>query len=214
VVVPVAWHPGNRNGVIVHDLRVDPTPLLELSADAIRERLYTPSDQLPEGEARIPLKMVSINHAPVIVPLNTLTGEAREKWQLDEAREQRHLQLIRENSELLQKKIADDRRLCEQVRNTPPQELGLLQPPFEAPKLHELLFRYRARNWPETLNREERARWDEYRRHRLTHPDGGSSITLDAYRKELASLSVDMSLTPEQRQVVDALLDWPVEIGL
>ncbi len=239
VVVPVAWHPTNRNGVIVHDLRVDPAPLLELSAETIRERLYTPSDQLPEGKARIPLKVVSINHAPVIVPLNTLTGEAREKWQLDEVRELRHLQLIRENSALLQEKIAKvfaetpfepssdpdqslyqgflsdhDRRLCEQVRKTPPQELALLDPPFEAARLHELLFRYRARNWPETLSREERVRWDEYRRYRLTRPDGGSSITLDDYRRELARLSVDMSLTPEQRQVVDALLDWPVEIGL
>ena len=239
VVAPLAWHPVNRNGVIVYDLRVDPEPLLELSAAEIRRRLYTPAAERAEGEARIPLKMVSVNHAPVVVPLNTLTGEAREKWDLDEERELRHLQLIRENAALLERKVAEvfresafepssdpdqslydgflsdhDRRLCERVRATPPQELAGLRPPFEASKLHELLFRYRARNWPETLGREERARWDQYRIQRLTRPDGGSSITLEAYRKELARLSIDVSLTEAQRQVVDALIEWPREIGL
>jgi exodeoxyribonuclease-1 len=239
VVVPVARHPTNSNGIIVFDLRADPAPLLELDAQAIRERLYTPTDALPPGAVRIPLKTVRINHAPVIVPLNTLTGEAREKWQLDEQQELRHLRLIRENAAPLREKIAKvfaesafepatdpdqslyegflsdhDRRLCEQVRRARPRELARFHPDFEASKLHELLFRYRARNWPETLTREERARWDEYRHQRLTHADGGSSITLDAYRRELAQLSIDMSLAPEQRQVVDALLDWPAEIGL
>ncbi len=239
VVVPLAWHPRNRNGVIVYDLRVDPEPLIELSVEAIRRRLYTPTNELPEGESRIPLKMVSINHAPVVVPVNTLTGEAREKWDLDETRERRNWRFIRENTEAIRKKIEavfneqpfepatdpdqslydgflsdHDRRLCEQVRATPPDKLAGLKPPFEAAKLHELLFRYRARNWPETLNRDERARWDEYRRHRLTHPQGGSSITLAAYRKELARLTADKSTTGEQRAVVNALIEWPIEIGL
>ncbi len=238
VVVPLAWHPVNRNGVIVYDLRVDPAPLLELTVEEIHQRLYTPTAELPEGEARIPLKVVSINHAPVVVPLNTLTGEAREKWALDEERELRHLQLIRENAALIEKKVTavfaepgfepspdpdqslydgflsdHDRRLCERVRATPPEKLAGLQLPFESPKLHELLFRYRARNWPHTLSREERARWDEYRRHRLTSPEGGSSITLDQYRRELAKLAVDPTLSAGQRAVVDALIEWPAEIG-
>ena len=239
VVVPLAWHPTDRNGVLVYDLRVDPEPLLSLGAAEIRERLYTPTEELAEGEERIPLKKVSVNHAPVIVPLNTLTPEAREKWQLDEAREQRHLRVIRDNAAMLRKKIEEvfaespfepspdpdqslydgflsdhDRRLCEQVRRASPEELARLNPPFEAAKLHELLFRYRARNWPGTLSRDERARWDEYRFQRLTRPDGGSSITLEEYRRELALLCMDTGLSPEQRAVVDALLDWPAELGL
>ncbi len=238
VVAPLAWHPLNRNGVIVHDLRMDPQPLLDLSVEEIRRRLYTPTARLESGEERVPLKMVSVNHAPVVVPLNTLTGEAREKWDLDERRELRHLQLIRENAALLERKVAEvfhesafesssdpdqnlydgflsdhDRRLCEKVRATPPAELGTRRFDFEAAKLQELLFRYRARNWPRTLSREERLRWEEYRRHRLTHPEGGSSITLEAYRKRLAQLSVDPALDEEQRAVVDRLIEWPREIG-
>lgn len=80
--------------------------------------------------------------------------------------------------------------------------------------MHELLFRYRARNWPQTLNRDERARWEEFRRARLTEPDAGGSITLGDYRRQLSRLAVDLSLSEHQRAVVDALIDWPTELGL
>ena len=85
---------------------------------------------------------------------------------------------------------------------------------FDAPKLDELLFRYRARNWPETLSGAERQRWEEFRRERLTQPGAGGSIVLCDYRRQLSRLAVDLSLTPAQREVVDALLDWPAELGL
>ncbi|MBK4328858.1 exodeoxyribonuclease I, partial [Enterobacter hormaechei] len=41
LVAPLAWHPENRNAVIMVDLAGDMAPLLELDADALRERLYT-----------------------------------------------------------------------------------------------------------------------------------------------------------------------------
>ncbi len=238
VVLPLALHPVNRNGVIVYDLRIDPQPLFDLSADEIREKLYTRTEDLAEGEARIPLKMVSLNHAPVVVPLNTLTPRAREEWDLEEGREQRHLRQLLDAPELEAKirqvfseqpfeSVSDpdqnlyggfisnhDRRLCEQVLRMSPEQLHDFHPAFEDRKLTELLFRYRARNWPETLDKGEKQRWEEYRRQRLTEPGGGSSITLDVYRKELSRLVVDTGLTPKQRQIVDALLDWPAEIGL
>lgn len=238
VVVPVAQHPTNRNGIIVYDLRIDPQPLFDLSIGKIREKLYTPSSELAEGEQRIPLKMISVNHAPVVVPLNTLTNEAREKWDLMSDREQQHLQVIRDAPELQEKirqvfaeqsfsEITDpdqnlyggfvsnsDRKLCDHILKSLPAELAEFDPVFEDEGLRELLFRYRARNWPESLKAKERQRWDAYRLQRLTEADGGSSITLKEYRKQLSCMVVDAQLTDQQRQVVDALLDWPLQIGL
>ena len=60
----------------------------------------------------------------------------------------------------------------------------------------------------------ERARWEEFRRERLIEPGAGASIVLDDYRRQLSRLAIDMSLTPHQRDVVDALIDWPAELGL
>ena len=238
-VVPLAMHPVDRNGVIVYDLRSDPAPMLEMSAEEIRARLYTASVDLPEGVERIPLKVVHINRAPVIVPMGTLTDAARERWQMDAQAEQRHLEALRSAPGLAARLAQvfdardafppqtdpdrdlyggflsdDDRRRCEQVRRASPDQLASLHPAFDAPKLEELLFRYRARNWPETLNREERLRWEEFRHERLTRAGAGASIVLDDYRKLLSRLAVDVSLSAAQRTVVDALLDWPAELGL
>ncbi|MDJ0738955.1 MAG: exodeoxyribonuclease I [Gammaproteobacteria bacterium] len=238
-VVPLAMHPVNRNGVIVYDLRSDPTPLLTLSADQIRARLYTATADLPDGVERIPLKVVHVNRSPVIVPLGTLTDAARERWAMDADAEQRHLDALRGATGLADKVAAvfddrdafppqadpdrdlyggflgdDDRRRCEQVRRSAPAELAELHPAFDAPKLGELLFRYRARNWPDSLGGDERQRWEAYRRRRLTEPGAGASIVLDDYRRQLSRLAVDLSLTPAQRAVVDALIDWPAQLGL
>jgi exodeoxyribonuclease-1 len=45
-VAPLAWHPDNRNAVIMVDLAGDISPLLELDSDTLRERLYTPKAEL------------------------------------------------------------------------------------------------------------------------------------------------------------------------
>src|SRR3546814_7881136 len=60
-----------------------------------------------------------------------------------------------------------DKRRCTDVRATPPEALGSRDFGFQDARLPELLFRYRARNWPETLSIDEKARWDDYRRRRL-----------------------------------------------
>src|SRR5690606_39850183 len=59
-----------------------------------------------------------------------------------------------------------DRRRFAEVRSTPPQLLGARDFGFRDPRLPELLFRYRARNWPGTLDAAERQRWDGDRRDR------------------------------------------------
>ncbi len=238
-VMPVAAHPRNRNSVIVYDLRFDPMPLIELEVEQLRERLFTRSEDLPEGVERLPIKEIHINKAPVVVPMNTLTQQAREEWALDPEAEQRHFEILQRHRARVQEKLtalyaqrdfpatADpdldlyggflsdaDRGRCDRVRAMAPEQLAGLELEFDAPKLVEMLFRYRARNWPETLTAAECKRWDRYRRKRLSDPEGGSSISLAAYRRELSRLAVDASLAPDRRKVVDELLDWPEMIGI
>jgi exodeoxyribonuclease-1 len=235
-VVPLAMHPTIKTEVIVYDLRIDPEPLLTLDADAIRERMFTRTEDLPEGVERIPLKTIRVNRAPVVVPMNTLTDAAREEWRMDAEAEARHLAAL-QGATGLEEKLAEvfgqrefeavsdpdqdlyggflsdgDRRLCEQVHRASPEELATLQPAFEAAKLHELLFRYRARNWPQTLSAAERMRWEEFRRERVNDPRQG--IDLAEYRRKLSQLAIDTQLSESQRTIVDALINWPAEIGL
>lgn len=237
-VLPLARHPTNQNSVIVIDLRADPTQLLDLSVEEIRQRLYTASADLPDGVERIPLKEIKTNHVPVVVPLSTITAQAREEWQMDEAAERRHLQLLR-NAKGLAEKLAEvfgsrefapssdpdqalydgfvspaDRKQCNLIQASQPEQLAGLHPRFQDAKLTELFFRYRARNWPESLTLAERQRWDAWRMRRLTEPEAGASICFKEYGKQLSRLAIDPKLNPSQRQLVSDLLDWPQRIGL
>ena len=55
-----------------------------------------------------------------------------------------------------------------------------------------MLFRYRARNYPETLSLEERAEWLEHCRARLFQGEAGH-FTLDAFNAELAELRQELA---------------------
>jgi len=233
---PVAQHPTNRNAVIVFDLRQDPEQLLALPVGQIRERLFTRTAELGDGVERIALKAVHLNRAPVLVPLSTLDDAARERWDLDPARERLHLQRL-QSAQGLSAKLAEvfseegftpsadpdatlyggfaserDRRLCAEVRSRTPDQLAGFVPRFDDAKYGELLFRYRARNWPASLAAEERQRWDQFRNQRIRSGEAG--ISLADYRRRLAQLAADTGLSRERRDLVDALIDWPGQIGI
>ncbi len=237
-VAPLLNHPVNKNSVVVYDLRVDPTPLLELGVEEIRQRVFTARDDLPEGVERIPLKEVHINKCPVVVPMSTLTDAAATEWRIDMAEAERHLNMLRQarlDGKLRQlysgqefAPITDpdqalysggffsdaDRRLMEYVRTAPVEELADLEPAFEDARLPEMLFRYRARNWPQTLSADEKMRWDEFRLDRLSNTQADAGITLDDYRSRLARMMIDPGLGERELVILSELADWPDEISV
>jgi exodeoxyribonuclease-1 len=81
-----------------------------------------------------------------------------------------------------------DKRRFSDVRATAPHALGHRDFGFADARLPELLFRYRARNWPDTLTHEERQRWDDYRRQRLSTESGWSELSFAGLQAELAQL--------------------------
>jgi exodeoxyribonuclease I len=52
-----------------------------------------------------------------------------------------------------------DRRLLNRVRAMTPDQLAEFRPMFQDERLEELTFRYRARNFPQTLSEEDQERW-------------------------------------------------------
>jgi exodeoxyribonuclease-1 len=101
----------------------------------------------------------------------------------------------------------DDRRRIAQVRRTPPGELADLQPRFRDPRLPDLLFRFRARNYAETLSEAETEEWEAFRTRRLTDPEGGGSITLDAYFRRIRELRTEPQAASKQ-DLLDELEAW------
>ena len=106
-----------------------------------------------------------------------------------------------------------DKRLFAQVRTTPPEALGQRDFGFRDARLPELLFRYRARNWPHTLTPEEHARWDEYRRQRLFTESGLSEYSFARFGAEIAALRVQNADVGSRLVLLDQLEAWGRDIA-
>ncbi|WP_350647654.1 exodeoxyribonuclease I [Pseudomonas sp. HY13-MNA-CIBAN-0226] len=226
VVLPLAWHPKNKNALIVCDLHLDPQCLLDLDAEALRERLYTRSDDLAEGELPVPLKLIHINKCPVVAPLSVLREQDQHRLGLDMTLYQARALRLSDAQQVWKDKVQAiyaregfpssddpeqqlydgfigdrDRRLCEQVRAADPAQLAQQKWPFDDERLPELLFRYRARNFPDTLSFEEQERWQIFCRQRLSAPEWGAPNTLNSFAEAAAQLM--LTATPEQCAVLD-----------
>ena len=104
----------------------------------------------------------------------------------------------------------------QQIRQTSADELASLSLSlsFSDARLDEMLFRYRARNFPQTLSADELADWQIYRKQRLTNKNGGGSIVLDAYTLKINELLADESLTQEKQAVLNDLMKYADQLEL
>ncbi len=105
-----------------------------------------------------------------------------------------------------------DKRLFAQVRGTPPHLLAKAQYAFRDARLPELLFRYRARNWPDSLLPAERERWNTYRRQRLDMDSGLSESTLAQFNDEIARLRIAHADDGGKLALLDRLQAWGRDI--
>jgi exodeoxyribonuclease-1 len=236
-VLPLARHPRIDNRVIVFDLAQDPAPLLRLSPQEIADRLYTPAADLPEGEARIALKEIHLNRCPALVAWDHLRGADLERLKIDSEQVTQRAAQLREAGPSLAEKVRQvfsgererapsdvdaslydgfigdgDKRLFPDVRATPAQALGAREFGFRDPRLQELLFRYRARNWPDTLSVSERARWNDYRRLRLRDQHGLSEYSFDSFRAEIAAMRIAHLADGSKQVLLDQLEAWGHEL--
>jgi exodeoxyribonuclease-1 len=231
LVAPIARHPRIESRVLVCGLDEEPEALLALEPDEIADRLYTPAADLPEGERRIPLKEVHTNKCPILLPLSHLRDEDYVRLGIDREACLARAERLRDAPGLAEKvrrvfatetarEPADadaalydgfpsdaDKRLFPRVRSAAAADLADLGPRFDDPRFAELLFRYQARNWPESLDAAGRERWDAYRRHRFAGPAGLSEYSFTDYYAEIAELRASTEPGPKQAWL-DALQAW------
>jgi exodeoxyribonuclease-1 len=99
----------------------------------------------------------------------------------------------------------NDRRQLTQLRRLTPEQLAKAAPNFDDSRLEELLFRYRARNFPSSLAEPEQQRWQEHRAARLFEGSGGAR-TAEQLFDEIDRLSE----TADERgeEILGALYDY------
>ncbi len=216
VVWPLAPHPVNKNEIIVWDLSQDPSDLRRLDVHTLRLRMFSKSEQLPEGTTRLPIKTIHINKSPVVIAnLKTLTRRRAQHWGIDMDQALSHADVAARDAGLLagmwaevyQRPAAErapdvdedlyggfigneDRRTLQRLRTLSPQQLADKRPAFADRRLDELLWRYRARNFPDTLSAAEKAQWAQWRTERLCEGACGA-LDLRRFGEQLAALEGD-----------------------
>ena len=232
LVLPVAWHPTNNSEVICVDLGKS-LDFLEQPTDTVRQHLFSPRAELPEGVERPPIKTFRLNRAPVLLPTQWVAGEVAESLGLDGGLHRRHLSLLREacaadpadfvtgfqslwqaqsfpersdpDQLLYDGFVSDgDRSLCDRAIAEDPAALGGQSFPFADQRLPELLFRYRARNFPHTLSDAEAAQWREHCQ--LQWQEG--YVPLAQFGAELAEERARPGVTENTLTALNQLEEW------
>ncbi len=232
-VLPLVREPERKQSVIVFNLNADPEPLLGLGDSELREAVAARKEWGSLG-----LQTIILNQCPVFAPLSILkNNEAAEerigmnqalcderisRLQGEKRLAERVAAALSEGPEREQPKDPErllyggffqdaDRALCKKVRETTPLNLAGSEFRFQDSRLPEMLFRYRARNFPDTLTPEEHARWEEYRYRRLTEAEGEVPLLLEEYLERIAALKEQLGEDREQ-QLLSALEDWADEV--
>ncbi|ALO46019.1 exodeoxyribonuclease I [Pseudohongiella spirulinae] len=242
IVMPLVRHPLDNNGVLFYDLQTDPSPWLSQSEEEMRASLFTPREQRAADEIRLPVSVVHINRSPMLAPLPVMTTERMKFLGFDLATARRHWHLIHEHPDFVRRLTlamqggaeadADDdpdfmiysggffseadKRLMTRIRSMDAVQLAdqssAVSNAFLDARLPELLFRYRARNFPQTLSVAEKQRWQDLCRRRLLPeaPDAGSPAGLTATQclEQVKALSEEPGLTESDRHVLDELQEW------
>ena len=230
LVWPLATHPSNKNEIIVWDCTYDPSELYTLDPDTIRTRMFSRAADLPEGVTRLPIKSVHLNKSPMLVSnLKTLSPAMAERWGIDLEQGRAHAAIAAAGPDLsavweqvYQRPGAGeevdvdedlyggfigngDRRVLESLRKETPAKLATSHPSFDDARLQELLFRYRARNFPDTLSETEMEHWEQHRAARLYEGAGGAR-TVDQLFGEIDALSETADERAEN--ILGALYDY------
>jgi exodeoxyribonuclease-1 len=199
LVVPLCLHPTQNNKIIVYNLDYDPSSWVDLDHEALKERI--------KNKTKNPIKVIKINSCPIFVDPQVLSREQAQEFGLDINEGMKNARVLQNNrnisnkikevfkeERLIEEKDPDlmiysgkffnshDKKLMEVIRDTKPDDLARLDLPFNDPRLPEMFFRYRARNFIETLSEEELKRWNQFRRQKL-HESGAVSKFADSIKK-------------------------------
>lgn len=223
LAAPLTRHPTDKNGVIMYDLRVDPAEWMSLSVEQIQQRLFTRQEELAPAQARIPVKVLHINRCPIVAPATLLDASVAQRYEIDTVKATQYWQLLVDNPQAVAKLAsafddavgktgkgeqtdpdfmiysggffsAADKHAMARIRAANPDELAAWQVPFQDARLADLLFRYRARNFPDSLTVQEQASWQQYCAEALlrSKQQEGAGVPLSEFTAEIERLRAEL----------------------
>ncbi len=229
LVAPIAFHPTNKNAVIVFNLAQPPDALMHLSAEQIAQRVFIAQDQLPEGVERLGLKAVHLNKCPVVLTPKLLTPDNAVRLAIDPLQCEKHWQQLLTMN--IAEKIAEaftltqfapredaeqqlydgflspkDKPLLDEIRKASSADFEAQAFYFHDRRYNDLLLRYKARHFASSLSDAERMQWHDILQQRWFDGVKGY-LTLDEFYHRIEVLQVG-ELDPEKLRKLSCARDW------
>lgn len=227
VAYPIAK--GLYKNVIVYDLRYDPSDFIDMSEKELKETVFADKKKRESSDfKRVPVKMLKYNNCPVVAPVSVLDEKSKERLMINDKEIARYEKIL-QNNPSFGKKIQNiftnqvfkeqnnvdpetqlysgflsqnDKKQAQKITNLNFNEIKTFQPIFENKILNELFVHYKARNFPKSLNSEERESWESWRSQRLTG-------LLPSYAESLSELSKTENVS---QFLIDELQLWAESI--
>lgn len=212
VVKKIADHPTNKNAIICFNLMKDAQMLIDLDAEEIKKILYAKKEDLIEqGLERIGLQVIKTNTCPIFSDLSEIKERA-EEFNLQGDKLRTNNRIIALNLLQIQSKIVEvfntkynneptdsdlmiytggffapnDMKEFENcLKSVKNNNLSSFRTNSQNPRVKEMIFKFKARNYPEVLDEFEQGEWNTYRKERLTNKDIGAELTLDTFDIEM-----------------------------
>ncbi|MDB2444042.1 exodeoxyribonuclease I [Gammaproteobacteria bacterium] len=207
LMMPLCMHPRLPNTLLAADLRQDPKLWMDLGPEELAKRLFLTKSEVVAGKDRVLIRGIALNKCPIIVNLDVLDDIRARSLDIDKEGSRKHWGILTKDSKKLQHILhvisevfaqeparetdpdlmiydgfftRSDKQLMATIREAIPEDLNRFDFPFKDRRLKEMFFRYRARNYLETLNSEELALWEDFRMKRIN-----SQKSRDQYNKSL-----------------------------
>jgi exodeoxyribonuclease-1 len=225
-------HPLQPNTIIACDLRHEPVDWTDASPEEIRRRVFTRQVELGD-EPRIPLIEIHLNRSPAIAPVGTIDDERAAALGIDISACSERAKVLRNAPGIIQKIRSvyadpprrsyedpelqiysgdffpdEDRDEFEFIRTSGPDELKSYQPRLYDARGPELLWRYIARNFPETLSEDEKQRWKSFCATRILTPEPENKIDFGRFQREVKNRFSRVDTPAKDKRVLKSLIDY------
>jgi exodeoxyribonuclease-1 len=197
-------------GILVYDLRQDPKLFAKLTINELKA-LINHEDKTTTS----PFFVIKTNKCPALAPLTVLDKSSEINIGLTKEMINKHLDDFRQQKEALSRDVnhilevitlsriyttdSVDAQLYEKffnksdteklikIRNAEPASLNRTKNMFSDKRLNELIFLYKARNYPKFLDTDEVVEYEKFR-HKLLF-DGGVNSRFSKFMNELSTIS-------------------------
>ncbi|MGB3726745.1 MAG: exodeoxyribonuclease I [Glaciecola sp.] len=235
IVMPICRHPNNNNAIICIDVNSNIEMLRNTDSEQLKTLIYTKAS----AQSKPIFFTIATNKCPFIAPLNTLSAERAQQLSIDINAAKANYQKLKVDSSLINlvseaftqqhnnsniTNIDDalyatefpqpaDMQLMEKVRLSEPEQLVVYQGAFNDNAINQRLFRYRARNFTQTLEEHELHAWQRHLQDRFTLDHKKECLSLREYFGEVERLMAEHANVPKTMQLLKSLQQYGQHIS-